>query len=198
MATTASNPRARRAHVTPSLIKSETFLFTLLVIVLAVYVPYMLRSGRGADVRYTNTTAPAIPALNIPDALGGAQLPVAGPVPLQQAPVTSGQAVPTDRRPAPITYIIPYILAGINSILSLIASIPRLVYRILHTVVFRPLGYPLAFILAVLRPITLLLEIIYAVFLRTPIAVLTWFVREAIYPLYVFTGIAAILGVSQI
>lgn len=187
---TASRTRQRRNHVTPSLVKSETFLFAVLVIGLAIYVPYMFKTaGKGSSIRYANTTVPIGGV--VPDAPIAVPSPVVVPPtpavvpPPANVPVTQPLSTPTEQRPAPITYILPYLLFFGRSVLGLIKHLPFFVYRILHAAVLRPLYYPFAFILAVLRPITLLLEIIYAVFLRTPLAILSWFIREAIYPLFV-------------
>jgi hypothetical protein len=191
MSTTPST-RQRRQHVTPSLVKSETFLFAMLVLGLAIYVPYMFKTaGSGSSIRYVNTT---VPIGGAPDAFTAVPSPVtvlptpAVVPPLANVPVAvqPAAAVPTERRPAPITYIVPYLLSFGRKVLGLIIRLPLYIYRILRVTVFRPLYYPLAFILAVLRPITLLLEVIYAVFLRTPLSILSWFMKEAIYPLFVF------------
>lgn len=221
---TKANPRTRRPQVTPSLVKSETFLFALLIVGFALYVPYMFKTGRGSEMRYANSTTTApIHVVNVPDALGASRPPLS-------APPRSGAGVPPEvsgqlgtqsgeQRTAPISYIVPYILAVGRSILSFIARLPVFIYRLVVAAIIRPLAYPLALILAILRPVTLLLEVIYDVFLRIPLAVLSWFFREAIYPLsvlissslklelnssfsfiptnrYIFTGIAAILGVT--
>lgn len=188
---TAASTRTRRPHVTPSLVKSETFLFTLLIVALAIYVPYMFRTGRGNYVPLTNSTSansvysgpaalgtPPSP-ITVPSSSGAGVPPVTGGSPAQVA-TQSG-----DQRPAPISYIIPYALALARGILSFIVRLPVLIYRLVYTTILRPLSYPLALILAVLRPVTLLLEVIYDVFLRIPLAFLSWFVREAIYPLSV-------------
>lgn len=163
--------------------KSETFLFALLVLGLAFYVPYVFRTGDGAGVKFANSTNPAF-STGDSFAQSRAQGPTIGPSP---TPVASGPqpalAAPGEQRPAPITYIAPYLLAFGRGLLKLVVKLPELIYRLLHTAVWRPLSYPLALILAVLRPITLLLEVIYGVFLRIPLAILAWFVREAIYPL---------------
>ena len=186
---TTPGTRQRRQHVTPSLVKSETFLFALLVFGLAIYVPYMLKTGKGSSIRYVNTT---VPIGGAPDAFTAIPSPVIVPPtpvvvpPLVNVPVAAQPAaVPTERRPAPITYIFPYLFSFGRKVLGWITRLPLFIYRILHTTILRPLYYPVAFVLAVLRPITLLLEIIYAVFLRTPLSILAWFIKEAIYPLFV-------------
>lgn len=200
----------RQQHVTPSLVKSETFLLGLLVLGLAIYTPFMLKTtgggGKGSSIRYVvNTTVPivgtrdtfAIPsqAVVVPPTQVVMQQqppPAAASVPVgqqQQQPLAGGAAtvVPTEgqRRPAPITYIIPYLFYFARTVFGLISYIPFVVYRILHAAILRPLYYPLAFTLVVIRPITLLLEIIYAAFLHIPLSILSWIVREAIYPLCV-------------
>lgn len=163
--------------------KSETFLFALLVLGLAFYVPYVFRSGDSTGLTFANSTNSAF-STGDSFAQPVAQGPIIGPSP---APAAAGpQPAPTapgEQRPAPITYIAPYLLAFGRGLLRLVVKLPGFIYRLLHTTVWRPLSYPLALILAVLRPITLLLEVIYGVFLRIPLAILAWFVREAIYPL---------------
>jgi hypothetical protein len=157
--------------VSPSLIKSETFLFSILLVGLAAYVLNGFRNGESLPKRYPSASTPPI-GVAAPDVLGLPQ--PAGP----QASVAAGE-----RPPAPITYLTPYILSLLRGLFSAAARLPFLLYAVLRTAVFRPLGYPLAFILAVIRPFTLLLEVVYDLFLKTPIAILSWFVREAIYPM---------------
>lgn len=183
MSSPVGTRKRTRQSVTPSIVKSETFLFALLVLSLAIYVPYVFRTSKavgGDGVVYSNTTTPII---NFPDPFS----PASPPVVVQgatQAPLTAASSQSTEpQRPAPITYILPYLIAFAQGLLNLVSKLPLLIYRLLHAAVWKPLGYPLALILAVLRPVTLLLEIIYEVFLRTPLSILSWFVREAIFPL---------------
>ena len=172
-----SSPRARRYPVSPSVVKSEIFIFALLVLGLAVYVPLYL-SGSPGSVKNVNASTSG--------ATGpGVQQPTSPVAPITLQPVGAG--TPTSSpQPAPVTYLLPYILSLAKIIINFFFHIPKLGYSLVHSAVLRPLSYPLSFLLAVFRPLTLLLEIVYILFLRTPYVIISWIVREAIYPLWVY------------
>jgi len=187
-----SNKQAtRRTSVTPSVFKSETFIFGLLVLSLAVILPLTLS-------RYDSTTSSTV-ALNgttvlVPAATSSVP---GGAVPLLTPAVPQPQATTeSTSRPAPITYLLPYLFSLLAASLRLVARLPVIAYGLGKVLVIRPLSYPFALILAILRPLTLLLEILYILTLKTPFAIIAWFVREAVYPLYVFTGVAVLLGAA--
>jgi len=181
-----SSPKAKRHPVSPSIVKSEIFIFALLVLGLAIYVPLYL-SGSPNNVK--NVSASTNGATG-----PGVQQPTSPVTPIALQP--GGTGAPTSAQPAPVTYLLPYILSLARIVINFLFRIPKLGYSLIRSTVLRPLSYPLSFLLAVFRPLTLLLEILYILFLRTPYVIISWIVREAIYPLYVFVGVAVLLGGS--
>lgn len=184
MATTASTRKRTRPNVTPSLVKSEIFVFTLLIVGLAIYLPFLFRTnkiGEGAGVVHANSTTPLF---RNPGAFGPSLPPVVVQGPVAATQTAGGATTPSgEPRPAPITYVLPYLAAFGRGLWNVISRLPFLIYQLLYLAVWRPLQLPLALILAVLRPVTLLLEIIYEVLLRYPLAIVSWFISEAIFPL---------------
>jgi len=191
--------------VAPSIIRSETFLFALVVLSLGVIVPYYTRPSGSVHSAYQNGTA--VPVAVVPPASEPSpiiiqphapQQPVQQPPPVQyvapSAPNSPAAALPSPAAPAPITYILPLLKSATKAFFRFFTHVPVYTYIFVQTTVIRPLRYPLAIIWSILRPLTLLLEILFILFIRTPYSVVSWFVTEAIYPLYVFFGVAALLG----
>ncbi|KAF8340730.1 uncharacterized protein EI90DRAFT_3117276 [Cantharellus anzutake] len=190
----------RSGRVAPSVIRSETFLFALVVVALGVIVPYY--TGRHGPAIATYQNATSVPSTVISPAsepshmIGSPQHPEPGQ---QQYSTHLPHAVPVAAvvqppTPAPITYIVPFVISAVKGGFRFLQRISIYALNIVHAAVFRPLRLPLAMVWSVLRPVTLLLEIVYILFIRTTFSIISWFVTEAIYPLYVFFGVAALLG----
>jgi len=207
MAATAT----RGGKVAPSIIRSETFLFALVVLALGVVVPYYTRPGGSTLSSYQNTTSVPVvaPVASEPSPIIiQPRVPLQQQPPIQQPPLQyvapanpplsnpprSSVSQPSSNPQAPITYILPLLISATNAVFRFTTRVPVYTYVIVQTTVIHPLGYPLSILWWILRPLTLLLEIIYILFIRTPFSIVSWFVTEAIYPLYVFFGVAALLG----
>ncbi len=195
---TSTMATARRGgKVAPSIIRSETFLFALVVLSLGVIVPYYTRPSGSVHSAYQNGTAVPVavvppasepsPIIIQPHAPLQPQQPVQQPPPVQyavpSAPNSPAAALPSPAAPAPITYILPLLKSATKAFFRFFTHVPVYTYFFVQTTVIRPLRYPLAIIWSILRPLTLLLEILFILFIRTPYSVVSWFVTEAIYPL---------------
>jgi len=176
-------------------------------------VPYYTRPGESGHPAYQNSTV--VPVAVVPPASSPSPIIIQPQVPLkqqqqpvQQPPVqyaapsapllqnspAAAISQPSPAAPAPITYILPLLASTTKAIFRFAINVPVYMYTIIQATILRPLRYPLSIIWFILRPLTLLLEIVYILFIRTPYSVISWFVSEAIYPLYVFFGVAALLG----
>jgi hypothetical protein len=194
--------------------KSETFVFAVFIVTVAVFLPLATspKPGPVSQAGHVYSNGTSVTTASSPQATAPFNLqpqPAVTPAPnapqqqqqqLTQVPVipaiVAPVAVPAEKRAAPITYIIPYITSLLGISARFVARLPSIAITLVKLFIVFPLYYPAALILALLRPVTLLLEVLYSIFLKTPFAILAWFMTEAIYPLYVFTGVAALCGAA--
>ncbi|KAF9459509.1 hypothetical protein BDZ94DRAFT_892841 [Collybia nuda] len=96
--------------------------------------------------------------------------------------------------PPGLQQAIPYLLSAGSAILSGISVVSRFFVALLSTTTRSILFFsPLPILLYVLAPVIVFFELVVDTFIRLPLGV-TMYLLDAFYPVYVFCGVACIVG----
>jgi len=94
----------------------------------------------------------------------------------------------------PLERVLPYVVSGVSAAVSIASTFARFVI-FLFSIASRIIGFlsPLPIILYLLAPVFVFVDVIADTFIRWPYAI-ALYVSDAFYPIYVFFGVACIIG----
>ncbi|KAH0580119.1 hypothetical protein H2248_002925 [Termitomyces sp. 'cryptogamus'] len=97
--------------------------------------------------------------------------------------------------PPPLERIIPYVISGISVAVSIASSVASFA-KFCISLVTRSISFfsPLPIILYLFAPLIVFLDIVSDIFIRWPRSIVLYLL-DAFYPVYVFCGVACIVGV---
>jgi len=159
---------------------TETFIFTVVIMAAAITVPlFFTGSYEGWLSKPQDEAAKVILARTAEQ--------LADSVKATQQTIATTPPIPYLKRLPNVT---PYILPVLN---YLFVHLPYVVGSFVFSLLYVPISYVLTIVARVLAPVWILLEVTFDVFVWAPYHALVW-VATLLYPIYVFCGVAALVG----
>lgn len=107
------------------------------------------------------------------------------------SPTPTPASTPTQSpTPALLPFLFPYIISALQKYAHLAITLPKYVFNFLTFLSWTTFISPLAYLLA---PVMTFVSIVFSITIRTPYTFVSWLL-DAVFPLYVFCGVACITG----